>query len=119
MADRCADTDRQVWCGVVWCGVYWSVFLSVCACVWVLDGMQAGEVDATMLALAGLKRMSMEGEATSIVDKDDVLPAVAQGAIGIQVKTYKGAFHPEGHTLATNVCCIRSFPCVCFKPVSE
>lgn len=43
-------------------------------------------VDATMLALAGLKRMSMEDCVTKILSFDEMLPAVAQGAIGIQVR---------------------------------
>jgi hydroxymethylbilane synthase len=43
-------------------------------------------VDATMLALAGLKRMSMTDCITKTLDWDEMLPAVAQGAIGIQVR---------------------------------
>lgn len=44
-------------------------------------------VDATLLALAGLKRMSMTDCITKILDWDEMLPAVAQGAIGIQVRS--------------------------------
>jgi hydroxymethylbilane synthase len=44
-------------------------------------------VDATLLALAGLKRMSMTDCITKILDWDEMLPAVAQGAIGIQVSS--------------------------------
>eukprot|EP00891_Asterochloris_glomerata_P006917 jgi/Astpho2/6917/Aster-01784 len=40
-------------------------------------------VDATLLALAGLKRLSMDDKLTSILSTEDMLPAVAQGAIGI------------------------------------
>ena len=39
--------------------------------------------DATLLALAGLKRLDMEDKATSILSEEEMLPAVAQGAIGI------------------------------------
>ncbi len=46
-------------------------------------------VDATLLALAGLKRMSMTDCITKILDWDEMLPAVAQGAIGIQVSPQK------------------------------
>lgn len=42
-----------------------------------------GVVDATLLALAGLSRMDMTEHITSIIELDDMLPAVAQGAIGI------------------------------------
>lgn len=48
-----------------------------------LRKLSEGVVDATLLALAGLSRMDMVDAATSILDQDDMLPAVAQGAIGI------------------------------------
>ena len=35
-------------------------------------------VDATLLALAGLKRLSMDDKLTSILSTEDMLPAVAQ-----------------------------------------
>jgi hydroxymethylbilane synthase len=44
-------------------------------------------VDATLLALAGLKRMHMTDHVTSILGWDEMLPAVAQGAIGIQCRS--------------------------------
>ncbi len=45
--------------------------------------LKAGEVDATLLALAGLRRLGMADVATQILGTDVILPAVAQGAIGI------------------------------------
>ena len=45
-----------------------------------------GRADATLLALAGLKRLGLESHATAILSVDDMLPAVAQGAIGIEVR---------------------------------
>jgi len=45
-----------------------------------------GVVDATLLAIAGLNRMDMDDVATSVLDMDEMLPAVAQGAIGIQCR---------------------------------
>lgn len=48
-----------------------------------LRKLSEGVVDATLLALAGLARMDMTHHATSIIEQDDMLPAVAQGAIGI------------------------------------
>ena len=44
-------------------------------------------VDCTLLALAGLKRMDLTEHATKILDFEDMLPAVAQGAIGISCRT--------------------------------
>jgi hydroxymethylbilane synthase len=52
-----------------------------------LRKLQDGVVDATLLAIAGLKRMGMEGCATSVLDWEEMLPAVAQGAIGIQCRS--------------------------------
>mmetsp|Transcript_8757 Transcript_8757/g.19257 ORF Transcript_8757/g.19257 Transcript_8757/m.19257 type:complete len:331 (+) Transcript_8757:445-1437(+) len=52
-----------------------------------LRKLDDGVVDATLLAIAGLNRMSMEKCATSVLDWDEMLPAVAQGAIGIQCRS--------------------------------
>jgi hydroxymethylbilane synthase len=52
-----------------------------------LRKLDDGVVDATLLAIAGLKRMGMEGCATSILDWEEMLPSVAQGAIGIQCRS--------------------------------
>jgi len=44
-------------------------------------------VDCTLLAIAGLNRMDMQEHATVILETDVMLPAVAQGAIGIACRT--------------------------------
>jgi hydroxymethylbilane synthase len=46
----------------------------------------AGEVDATLLALAGLRRVGMESAASGVLDPEEMLPAVAQGAIAIECR---------------------------------
>jgi hydroxymethylbilane synthase len=79
-----------------------------------LRKLDDGVVDATLLAIAGLKRMSMDGCATAVLDWDEMLPAVAQGAIGIQcrsddersLKYIQALNHPE-----TKACvdCERAF----------
>ena len=43
-------------------------------------------VDATVLALAGLKRLGLAQAATCILSIDEFLPAVGQGAICIEVR---------------------------------
>jgi hydroxymethylbilane synthase len=43
-----------------------------------------GVADATFLAMAGLKRLGMTDVVKSAIAPEDVLPAVAQGAIGIE-----------------------------------
>lgn len=45
-----------------------------------------GEVDATLLALAGLKRLGRPEVATSVLSLDDFLPAVGQGAIAVETR---------------------------------
>jgi len=52
-----------------------------------LKKLKAGEVDATLLAYAGLKRMGMEGYATAVLEWEQMLPAIAQGAISFQCRS--------------------------------
>jgi hydroxymethylbilane synthase len=51
-----------------------------------LRKLDAGDVDATLLALAGLKRLGLVQHATDIMSADEFLPAVGQGAIGIEAR---------------------------------
>ena len=51
-----------------------------------LAKLESGEVGATLLALAGLKRLGLEEHATAILSTDEVLPAVGQGAIAIVIR---------------------------------
>jgi hydroxymethylbilane synthase len=51
-----------------------------------LRKLEAGEADATLLAVAGLKRLGLISAATAILELDDFLPAVGQGAIGIETR---------------------------------
>jgi len=44
------------------------------------------KVDATLLALAGLKRLGLEDEADVILDPEEMLPAAGQGAVGIELR---------------------------------
>ncbi|KZV15616.1 porphobilinogen deaminase, chloroplastic-like [Dorcoceras hygrometricum] len=52
-----------------------------------LKKLNEGVVQATLLALAGLKRLNMTENVTSVLSIDDMLPAVAQGAIGIACRS--------------------------------
>jgi len=51
-----------------------------------LRKLAAGEVDATILAVAGLKRLGLFAAATAVLDIDQFLPAVGQGAICIETR---------------------------------
>ena len=55
-----------------------------------LRKLDAGDVDATLLALAGLKRLKLTEHATHVMSADEFLPAVAQGAIGIEAREDNG-----------------------------
>lgn len=51
-----------------------------------LRKVEDGELDATILAAAGLKRLGIMDRARGTIDPDDMLPAVCQGAIGIECR---------------------------------
>ncbi|MFD7502689.1 hydroxymethylbilane synthase [Streptomyces sp. NPDC059850] len=46
--------------------------------------VRSGELDAVVLAAAGLSRLGRIGEATEILDADHVLPAPGQGALAVE-----------------------------------
>ena len=48
--------------------------------------VRKGQVDVTLLALAGLKRLRLADEADEILEPDEMLPAAGQGAVGIQIR---------------------------------
>jgi len=52
-----------------------------------LRKLAAGDFDAVVLALAGLKRLGHESVVTQILDESFMLPAVGQGALGIVCRT--------------------------------
>jgi hydroxymethylbilane synthase len=51
-----------------------------------LGKVESGEIDATLLALAGLKRLGLADRATALLPLADFPPAVGQGAIGITAR---------------------------------
>ena len=51
-----------------------------------LRKLAEGVADCTFLAMAGLNRLGMHEVATAPIPTDDMLPAVAQGAIGIECR---------------------------------
>jgi len=55
-----------------------------------LRKLEAGEVDATLLALAGLKRLGLAPAGAEVLPPEVMLPAVGQGAIGVECRTDDG-----------------------------
>jgi hydroxymethylbilane synthase len=51
-----------------------------------LRKLDAGEVDATLLARAGLNRLGLTDAITATLSVDDFLPAIGQGAVGIETR---------------------------------
>jgi hydroxymethylbilane synthase len=51
-----------------------------------LRKLKAGEVEATLLACAGLNRLGLQNEITSAIEIEDMLPALGQGAIGVEMR---------------------------------
>lgn len=66
-----------------------------------------GVADATFLAMAGLNRLGMADRATAAIDTSVMLPAVAQGAVGIEIRANDHAtalaLTPLNHE-ATSIC---------------
>jgi hydroxymethylbilane synthase len=51
-----------------------------------LRKLESGEMDSTILALAGMKRLGLEAHATRIMPVHEFLPAAGQGAIAIELR---------------------------------
>ena len=51
-----------------------------------LRKLEAGEADATLLACAGLNRLGLQHRITSPIAAEVMLPAVAQGAIALEIR---------------------------------
>ena len=49
-----------------------------------LSRIKAGDAHATLLAIAGLNRLGKAAAARRVIDTEEMLPAVAQGAIGVE-----------------------------------
>lgn len=89
-----------------------------------LDKLKAGQVDATILALAGLKRLGISPG--DIIDVGDFLPAAGQGAIGIEYKAENKVLremltalnHPEtGQCLAAERAAVKALEGSCRSPI--
>jgi hydroxymethylbilane synthase len=51
-----------------------------------LRKLEAGAADATLLACAGLRRLGLADRITAPISTEEMLPAVAQGAIGVEIR---------------------------------
>lgn len=51
-----------------------------------IQKLRSGQVDATVLAAAGLERLDLMHEAQSILEPEFMLPAAGQGIIGVEIR---------------------------------
>ncbi|MEZ5541209.1 MAG: hydroxymethylbilane synthase [Pseudomonadota bacterium] len=58
-----------------------------------LGRLDAGEYDAIVLACAGLRRLGLEARITSAIPDELMLPAIAQGVIGIECRSSDTRVH--------------------------
>lgn len=88
--------------------------------------LQDGVADATFLAMAGLRRLGMADVAQGPVSVDDMVPAVAQGAIGIEwrlddTRTHDllaPLHHPDtGHRIAAERAFLAALDGSCETPI--
>jgi len=74
-----------------------------------LDRVHQGDFDATLLALAGLRRLGLSARASIAIDTSIMLPAACQGIVGITVRAddeelramLGGIEDPNAHSVAT------------------
>lgn len=92
-----------------------------------LRKIEEGEFDATLLALAGLKRLGLAHRATAILETDEFLPAVGQGAIAITARLGDADVHewlapildtPTGLALTAERAFLRVLDGSCRTPIA-
>ena len=66
-----------------------------------LAKLDAGAIDATLLDLSGLKRLGRADRVSAVLEPAEMLPAMAQGAIGIEC----GAGDARVHALLAPLHC--------------
>lgn len=91
-----------------------------------LDKLATGQVDVTMLALAGLNRLGIEAKGAFILKAEDFIPSAGQGAVGIECraddKAVRGALsaihHPEtGLRVAAERALVKALGGTCRSPI--
>jgi hydroxymethylbilane synthase len=92
-----------------------------------LRKLAEGEVDALVLALAGLRRLGREEAADAVLDPDVMLPAAGQGALALEGRADDGDAHAAAASISdldATVCVIAeraltaSLDATCHTPVA-
>ncbi len=88
---------------------------------------ESGEIDATLLALAGLNRLGLSHRATGVLPIEDFLPAVGQGAIGLTARNRDAASQDKiagildadtGHALTAERAFLAALDGSCRTPIA-
>jgi hydroxymethylbilane synthase len=69
-----------------------------------IDKVRRGDIDGTLLALAGLRRLGLAHEATSILPLETFVPAVGQGAIAVVIR----AGDTKAAAALAQICCAQT-----------
>ena len=70
--------------------------------------IRSGQVDASFLAWAGLKRLGLTDEAAGVIAPEVMLPAAAQGAVGIEILSDRR----EDLSVFDQISCTHTVSCV-------
>jgi len=73
-----------------------------------IEKVRGGQVDMSLLAYAGLKRLGLADEADVILEPEEMLPAAGQGAVGIEFRGSR--FELRG--VLDEISCTRTVFCV-------
>lgn len=69
-----------------------------------LGKLDSGQYQAIVLAAAGLKRLGMQSRIRNVIDSVDMLPAVGQGALGLEIRKDDDALAAVAAQLIDPVC---------------
>lgn len=92
-----------------------------------LRKLQEGQVDATLLAVAGLKRLGKRELITASLSFEEMLPAPAQGAVGLEIhrdnaraRDFLDAIHhaDSAHRIAAERACLAELDGSCRTPIA-
>jgi hydroxymethylbilane synthase len=92
-----------------------------------LKKLDSGEVDATLLAMAGLRRLGLTEHVTAVLPVEDFLPAVGQGAIAVTIRAGDDRVaeaarrildEPTGHALAAERAFLAVLDGSCRTPIA-
>ncbi|WP_120498134.1 hydroxymethylbilane synthase [Kiloniella sp. EL199] len=92
-----------------------------------LRKLEEGQVDATLLAVAGLNRLKQSDLITAALSTEEMLPAPAQGAVGLEVRTgddrvraYVDAIHhePTMQRITAERACLAELDGSCRTPIA-